>query len=467
MAIIQKFKNWLSEPTDGHVLGLFRLVYGLFMIYNTYYYYEIKLIEKGLLAPKVLFKYDGLEWLHPLPAPMMYAILVTMGLAATLIAAGVLFRWACWIFAICLSFFFFQEKGYYNNHIYLFILLPPLLSATHADHFLSLRGKIDPLWRREGGGKIPRWEQFIIQAQFVIVYFYGGIVKMKADWLVRKEPVTSLVGYLPDGHWLAPLLRTDFSISLLTYGGFLLDILAPLLLWQKGIRRWAIIPFVGFHLANSRIFTDIGIFPYVMLGALIIFYETNELPWLRRLAERRRPAADKSKKQKQKSQPSESLKFSENLPPTPVWVKNTLIGYFIFQLLFPFRGFFLPNQLDYTTIGNRFSWRMKADTRLAEEVKFFIQDPVSKQEAQVDIRSFINDMQMNALIHDPRAVADFARMLKKEAARQGLPNAMVRASIRLRYNGRPAQYFVKPDVDLASVTYSPFRKLDWVVPVPE
>lgn len=457
MGIIQKFKNWLSESVDGHVLGLFRLMYGLFMVYNTYYYYKIKLIGQGLLAPKVLFKYEGLEWLHPLSQPAMLAVLALMGLAAALIAAGVFFRAACWIFALSLSFIFFQEKSYYNNHIYLFILLAVLLSFTHADRFLSLRSK-----NREAGGRVPRWHQFILQAQIVIVYFYGGIVKMKPDWLLRKEPATSMAGFFPADHWLAPIIKTDFTINMLTYGGFLLDILAPLLLWYKPLRRWALIPFVAFHFANSRIFDDIGIFPYMMLAALILFFETKELPWLRKLAEPSSPP----KQRKQKTQLAETARFSEN--PSPRWVKFALIGYFTFQLLFPLRGFFLPNQLDYTTIGNRFSWRMKADTRQIEEMKFFVQDPVTKQEANVEIQTFVNEMQINTMAHDPRAVAAFARALKKEVMRRGAsPSVMVKANIRLRYNGRPAQYFVKPDVDLASVPFGPFKKLDWVVPVNE
>jgi hypothetical protein len=433
-------------------------MFGLFMVFNTMNYYRMGLIEKGLLAPKVLFKYDGFEWLHPLSQPAMLAVLALSGISAMLMAAGVLFRWACWGFALSLSFIFFQEKSYYNNHIYLFILLAVLLSFTHADRFLSLRSKNTPLWKgaglpavwKEAGGQnVPRWQQFILQAQIVIVYFFGGVAKMKGDWLIRKEPATSMVNFLSESHWLAPFFKNDFTVNVLTYGGFLLDILAPLLLLYKPFRRWALIPFVLFHLANSLIFDDIGIFPFVMLAAMILFYETHELPLLRRLV-----ASGKSIE-------------SAALPPTSTLARNFLVAYFIFQLLFPLRGFFLPNQLDYTTIGNRFSWRMKADTRQIEEMKFFLQHPVSKQELPVNIQTFVNEMHISAMAQDPRAVMAFARMLQEEALKQGMPQMLVKARIQIRYNGRPPQYFVNPDVDLASVTYSPFRKLEWVVPLSE
>ncbi|MBK6931833.1 MAG: hypothetical protein IPH12_13600 [Saprospirales bacterium] len=47
-------------------------------------------------------------------------------------------------------------------------------------------------------------------------------------------------------------------------------------------------------------------------------------------------------------------------PPAPsALTRNLLLGYFAFQILFPLRGLLLPNPLDYTTIGNRFAWRVK------------------------------------------------------------------------------------------------------------
>ncbi len=46
-----------------------------------------------------------------------------------------------------------------------------------------------------------------------------------------------------------------------------------------------------------------------------------------------------------------------------------------------------------------------------------------------------------------------------------MQNAVVKARIMVRYNGRPPQLFVNPDIDLASVSYSPFEKLDWVIPL--
>ncbi|MBK6931834.1 MAG: HTTM domain-containing protein [Saprospirales bacterium] len=276
-ATYNRFKSWLGAPIDGQVIGLFRLLFGLFMAYYALYYYRIGLIPEGLQKSKILFKYEFFEWVPLLPGPLMYFILFLMGAAALLIAAGVFFRWACWLFSLCLAFFLFQEKSYYNNHIYLFILLPLLLSATDADRYLSLSRKPRP-------ASVQRWQQFILAAQVMMVYFYAGIVKFKADWLLRKEPMSTMIRDFPDAHWMASLIKHDVNINLFTYGGFLLDILAPFLLFYKPVRNWAWIPFALFHLTNSQVFNDIGIFPFVMLGAMILFFDTNEIPVLHALS---------------------------------------------------------------------------------------------------------------------------------------------------------------------------------------
>lgn len=449
---VQTFRPWLNEPVDGRVIGLFRLIFGLFMVYDTIFYIRIRFIPEGLLQPKLLFKFDGFGWVGLLPEPVMYVILAIMGLSAALIAAGVLFRWACWVFSLCLTYFFLQEVSYYNNHIYLFILLPLLLSATDADRFFSLRSNNRPF------DAVPRWQQVVLQAQIVIVYFFAGIVKFKADWLVHKEPMTMMIHQFPDAKWIAPLIKHEFVIDLFTYGGFLMDLLTPILLWYKPIRNWAWIPFALFHLTNSQVFDDIGIFPFVMLAALILFFDADEIPFLRK--RRRSEAAKPGGKRQAAAVASPPL-----LPVTRPLTRQVLIAYFAFQLIFPFRGFFLPNPMDYTNIGNRFSWRVKSDMRKIEEIKFTIQSPQGADIYAVDLGPFLNPMQIRTLTTDPRAVAALARFLREEAVRRGLPGVLVKARIRFSYNGRPVQFFVDPEVDLASAPYSPFRKLDWVAPL--
>lgn len=446
MGNIQKFKQWLSEPVDGNVLGLFRWVFGLFMAYEAWVYYSMGLIEQGFFAPKILFKFEGFDWVHLLPQPAMVAVLAIMGVSALLVALGVFFRASCWVLALSYTFIFLQEKSYYNNHIYLFILLSVLLSTTDAHRFL-----VPFRWkgvRLPTITHLPRWQPFMFQFMVMIVYFYGGLTKLKGDWLFRREPIHTMLDIMPASHWMAPLIKNDAAVYILTYGGLLLDLLAPLLLWYKPIRRWALIPFIGFHLTNSQMFNDIGIFPFVMLGALFLYFETQEMPWFQRLLGKQ-------------AQPVGPVV----LPVTPQWVRQTLVMFFVLQLLLPFRGFFLPNDMDWTGIGKNFAWRMKVDTRPLEEFEFTVRHPQTGQVFPVHENTYVNPSQLLLLGNDVRAIAAFARFIREEAAQQGVPDGIVNARVVVRYNGRPPQLLVRSDVDLASVSYSPFQKLDWVVPL--
>lgn len=448
MSLKEKFIGQLQTPTHGHVLGLFRIIFGSFMVYEMVDYFQIDLIKNAYLSPKVLFTYDFFEWLQPLPEPLMNVLLGLMLLAAIFIALGLLFRPACLLFGILYLYFFLLDKGLYNNHIYLFILLSFLLSFTHADDFFSLKSffrksKNAPRW-------IPQWEVFIFQLQFAIVYFYGGLVKLNSDWLVRNEPMQGMIKKFPVEHWMAPLIKQEFMVPLLTYGGVIFDLAVPFLLWKKSTRKWALIPIVLFHLPNSQIFGDIGIFPFIMLLSTVLFFEVEEIPFLKNIITQ------------------QAAKKKTDILTSKKWVPNFLIGYFIFQLLFPFRGFFLPNNMDWTSVANRFSWRMKIQSRDIEEFSFYIQDgPNGAKQPVLDINNLINPMQILKAAHDVRCVKQTAEMLAKEMKARGMNDPLVTAQVKVKWNGRSAVYTVDPKAYLNKVDYSPVKKLDWVMPPSE
>jgi vitamin K-dependent gamma-carboxylase len=228
------------------------------MTYYGIYYVQIQFIKQGLLAPTMQFKYDGLGWIGLFPEPVLQGILALIFVAGVLITIGYRMRPAAMFYAISLAYFFLVEKAYYNNHIYLFILLCLLLSFTNADRFLSIKGN------KGHESVIPRWQVFILQFQIAIVYFYGGLAKLDPDWLFRQEPMRTLVTTYLDRN-------NEILVLFLTYGGLLLDLAAPFVLFYKPLRKWGLIPLILFHATNTQLFNDIGIFPYVMLGSLILF----------------------------------------------------------------------------------------------------------------------------------------------------------------------------------------------------
>lgn len=142
MLSLSRFKNYLTESIDGQVLGLFRLLYGILMVYEMFDYIKIDLVKNMFVLPRVNFKYDGLAWVTAMPEPYMDALLLILLGLAVLMTCGIWFKWAARLFALGYAYLFLIDKSIYNNHIYLFILLALLLSCTHADQFLSLKKRV-------------------------------------------------------------------------------------------------------------------------------------------------------------------------------------------------------------------------------------------------------------------------------------------------------------------------------------
>jgi hypothetical protein len=437
-----KLRTYLSEPIPGHVLGLFRIIFGCFMVYEMIDYIQIDLVKNVYVLPKIQLEY--FEFLKPLPEPVLDGMLYTMLACAALIALGVLFRPACFVFAVLYAYFFFLDKCIFNNHLYLFILLAFVLGFTHADRFLSLPN----LWRKPAAADlmVQRWEIFIFQLHFAIVYFYGGLAKLNPDWLIHFQPVKRMIEVYPDSGLLAGWLKLGFQPVLAAYGGLLFDLAVPFLLLWRRTRLWTLLPVFYFHVANALTFDDIGIFPFIMIASTAIFFDISELPVLRSLA-----------KAKHKN---------TELFESPGWTKRILVAYIVFQLLFPFRGLFLPNPVNWTMIANRFAWRMKCQSREITEMVFTIQDGPTGQKMPVDIKTFINTMQINVVSHDVAAVASVARGLARIGKTQGMTDPLVYASIKVKWNGRPPANTVNPEVELSKLRVNPFEKLDWVMPVP-
>ncbi len=430
-------------PTHGHVLGLFRIVYGCFMVYLMVQYHQIDIVKNAFVLPKIQLAY--FDFWKPLPEPIMDAMLLVMLLCSLLITIGWLFRPACFVFGIFFGYFLFLDKGIFNNHLYFFMLLAFMLGFTHADRFFSvrsLRGK-----EKMADLRIPQWEVFIFQFQFAVVYFYGGLAKLNPDWLLRLEPVKSMIAGYPKDGILAGWLGLGFQPVLLTYGGLIFDLAIPFLLWWQRTRWWSLVPLLFFHFSNAITFDDIGIFPFIMICSTVLYFPPSELPVLKNMV------AEKSK--------------NKLLLTSPKWVEKLMVAFVVFQLLFPFRGLFLPNPVNWSMIANRFAWRMKCQSRTMEEFSYSVQDGPNGKPTSVEVNTFVNLSQIRTAMNDPKAAADIAKGIALEAKKFGVSDPVVRAKIKVRWNGYAPAYMVDTLLDLSKVEYSPFKKLEWLNPVPD
>jgi len=236
----------------------------------------------------------------------------------------------------------------------------------------------------------------------------------------------------------------------------LLDLLVvPLLLWRR-TRPFALAAAILFNLMNAVIF-DIGIFPWLMLGSLLIFFPPDLV---------RRFARAFLSPGEQVSVTPETIAETSSYPPSfasQKLVVKLLVAYFAFQLVFPLRHYLYPGNVNWTEEGHNFSWHMKLRTKSGEAI-FTVTHPESGQTWTVKPEDYLKPHQLTKAITKPDLVVMFGHYLAEQKKREGYENVEVRAHVMVSLNGRNPQLLIDPNVDLAKeeVSLLPAR---WILPL--
>src|SRR4026207_1629130 len=265
---LQRVCAALFEPVDISFLVFFRVVFGGIILWEVYRYFTHGWITRYFVEPALTFTYYGFSWVKPWPGRGMYIHFFVLGLAAAFVMVGFLYRIAAPVLFLAFTYFFLLDQTRYLNHFYLVCLISFLMCFLPAERAFS----VDALLRRKiRSAVVPAWTLWLLRAQIAIPYFYGGIAKLNSDWIQGGEPMRI---------WLSPLTKipafghvfaSDWVVYSFVIGGLLIDLLVvPLLLWRR-TRPFAFVAAVLFNLINAVIF-EIGIFPWLMLGALLIYF---------------------------------------------------------------------------------------------------------------------------------------------------------------------------------------------------
>lgn len=451
----------LFKPVDISFLVFFRVLFGGIMLWEVYRYFTYDWITRYYVEPVLNFTYYGFSWVKPWPGRGMYIHFFVLGVAAACVMVGFLYRLAAPVFFLGFTYFFLLEQARYLNHFYLVCLISFLMCFLPAERAFS----VDSLLRRKiRSAVVPAWTLWLLRAQVGIPYFYGGIAKLNSDWIIGGEPMRT---------WLLPFTGmpgsgSTFTADLIVYsfviGGLLLDLLVvPLLLWQR-TRLFAFAAAVVFNLINAVIF-DIGIFPWLMLGALLIFFPPD---LLRHFARGFLPP-NKALSDAEPSQaplPLETVAEGTSCPtllPSQKLVAQLLAAYLAVQLSFPLRHYLYPGNVSWTEEGHNFAWHMKLRTKSGEAV-FTVTHPASGQTWMIKPEDYLKSHQLMKMITKPDLILHFSHYLAEEKRREGYDGVEVRACVMVSLNGRQPQLLIDPNVDLAKeeVSLLPAR---WIVPL--
>ena len=446
----------LFSPVDISFLVFFRVLFGGIMLWEVYRYFSYDWIRRYFMEPAVTFTYYGFSWVKPWPGRGMYIHFVVLGLAAACVMLGFLYRFAAPVFFLAFTYFFLLDQTRYLNHLYLVCLIGFLMCFLPAERAFSLDALLRPKIR---SAVVPAWTLWVLRAQLGIPYFFGGIAKLNSDWLRGGEPMRTWLHPFTAMPGFGPMFSADWLVYGFVIGGLLLDLLVvPLLLWRR-TRLFAFVAAIVFNLINSVIF-DIGIFPWLMLGALLIFFPPD---LVRRFA--RGFMSPGEEFSEAKSSPASATPAGLTSPPfsRQKLIAGLLAAYFAVQLILPLRHYLYPGNVSWTEEGHNFSWHMKLRTKVGEAV-FNVTHPASGQTWTIKPDSYLESHQLMKMITKPDLLLLFARYLAEEKRREGYDNVEVRARVMVSLNGREPQLLIDPNVDLAKeeVSLLPSR---WIIPL--
>lgn len=426
------------------------------MLWEVYRYFTYGWISRYYIEPAVNFTYYGFSWVKPWPEPGMYIHFLVLGLAAACVMLGFLYRIAAPVFFLAFTYCFLLDQTRYLNHLYLVCLIGFLMCFLPAERAFSIDALLRPRIRTD---VVPAWTLWLLRAQVGIPYFFGGIAKLNSDWIRGGEPMRT---------WLHPLTRTPGGSSIFTtdwlvygfvIGGLLLDLLVvPLLLWRR-TRPFAFAAAILFNLINAVIF-DIGIFPWLMLGSLLIFFPPD---LLRRFARAFMSSGEEFPDAAPMQAPERPNSFPSSLSRSQKLVAGLLAVYVAIQLFFPLRHFLYPGNVSWTEEGHNFAWHMKLRTKSGEAV-FTVTHPQTGQTWTIKPEDYLKSHQLMKVITKPDLLVLFSHHLAEEKRREGYENVEVRARVMVSLNGREPQLLIDPNVDLAKeqVSLLPTR---WIVPL--
>lgn len=457
----RRARERLFDPVDPASLVAFRAVLGTLLFASTVRFWAHGWIAEHYLRPRFFFKYYGFEWVRPWPGAWMYVHFAVMAAAAAFIALGLFYRVSAAVFCLLFTYAHFIDKTHYLNHYYFVSLISLLLVFTPLHRAGSLDRRLGLV---RGPAVIPRWALWLLRFQVGAVYFFAGVAKLKADWLLHAQPLTIWLGANTDFPVIGPLFRYKATAFAMSWAGAGFDLSVPFLLSFRRTRPFAYAAVIVFHGLTGKLF-PIGVFPWIMTASALIFFPEG---WPRKLLPARLSArlwpAPPAAEQGSLEQASPGQEGSEQgipgeapspaAPPRPGRLSAgrrltvaALTGYALIQVLLPLRHLLYPGPVTWTEQGFRFSWKVMLIEKNGD-VEIAATDPRTGKRWVVNPRDDLYPYQIKQMSTQPDMILEYCHFVARRFQERGYPDIQVHVLAHVALNGRPPALLIDPDADL-------------------
>ena len=451
---ISKINTYLKNSvTDSAPLAVFRIFFGILMFISIVRFWLNGWIKTLYIDPKFHFNYYGFSWITDFEE-YTYILFFICGLSSLLISLGYKYRISIIIFFLSFTYIELIDKTTYLNHYYFVSSISFLMCFLPLNCYYSL----DSYFSNKSYKKVRKWTIDSMKLMLCIVYFYAGIAKVNSEWLLKAMPLSI---WLPSKYDLPiigqNIMQEQWVHYFMSWGGMFYDLLIPFLLIYKRTRLFAFVLVVLFH-AFTKILFPIGMFPYIMIVASLIFFDPkthqnilnkitiliNYITVLFLFKLRKRVILINT--------PIKRNKLNLNI----------IAIFFALQVLLPLRYSLYPGELFWNEEGYRFSWRVMLIEKRGYS-NFRIVDSISKKYFYVQNDDFLTSYQEKQMSFQPDFILEYAHYLGDHFKSQGHENLQVFVDSHVALNGRSSTRFVNPEVDLYSQKES-FQHKTWVIP---
>ena len=395
------------------------------------------------IEPANHFTYYGFGWVQTWPGWGMYLHFALMGLASLRVVLGYRYRLSITAFFLLFTYVELIDQTTYLNHYYFVSLVSFLMIFLPLNRTASL----DARWASRGKSAQTKLlaAVWILRAQIGLVYLFAGIAKLNPDWLLNAEPLRIWQFNNTDTPIFGPFLREAWAPYAMSWAGACFDLtIVGWLLWKR-TRPYGYAVLVTVHVMTALFFPSIGMFPWIMIGATLIFFDPDSLqPLLRRL-----------------KSPSSSIPGPVAVPSLPAEAKTLfwpvraalILGtiFLVIQILAPLRHLEYPGNVRWTEEGYLFSWRVLM-TEKTGLVKFRVSSTEFGRERLVYPEEYLTPLQVERMEYQPDMILATAHLIRDDFIARGYQEVEMRDDAYVTYNGSPATRLIDPKMDLAAVS---------------
>lgn len=445
-----QLNRYISTLKDKQVysatLAVFRLLFGLMIFGSIIRFWAKGWIAELYITPTFYFHYFGFEWIKPL-GEYTYGLFFVCGASALFFALGLFYRLSSIILFLSFTYIELMDKTNYLNHYYFVSLALFLMIWLPAQANLSIDNIRKPQTAKRF---LPVWTTGSIRLLLAIVYIYAGMAKLNSDWLVEAMPLRIWLPAKNDMPVIGTLFNKVWIAYLFSWFGAFYDLTVPFFLMNRKTRPFAYFTVIVFHVLTAILF-PIGMFPYVMILATLIFFDSGDIDRLVNKVKRFAGAIPVS---------SGESRFSF----TPLHKKMVLglfTAFFVLQLLMPFRYLLMSDELFWTEEGYRFSWRVMLMEKMGY-AQFVIKDGNTGKTVVVNNEDFLTKNQEKMMATQPDLILQYAKLLHDTYKGKGMIKPEVYGTVYVSLNGRRSRLFIDPTIDLAAEQDS-YNHKQWIL----